>query len=140
MARTGPIILVDDDPDDEELLREVLHHLGVKNKMIHFDDCFTAFDYLKNTTDKPFIILSDLNLPRQSGIEFKRRIDHDPVLRSKSIPFIFFSTSIEKKEVDIAYKEMTVQGFFQKTNSLQELKTVIKLIMDYWHWCRHPNA
>jgi response regulator RpfG family c-di-GMP phosphodiesterase len=140
VAKAGPIILVDDDSDDEELLREVLDQLGIQNKLIHFDECTQAFDYLKNTPDNPFIIISDVNLPKQSGVEFKRQIDEDPILRSKSIPFVFFSTSTEKKAIDTAYKEMTVQGFFQKTNSFHEFKTVISLIMDYWKLCKHPNS
>src|SRR4051812_42408906 len=109
MSQSGPIILVDDDVEDEELIREVLHEMGIKNKLIHFDKCVTAFEYLKSTLDGPFIILSDINLPVQSGIEFKRQIDADPQLRAKSIPFVFLSTSIDKKAVDVAYKEMTVQ-------------------------------
>jgi FOG: CheY-like receiver len=140
MARTGPIVLVDDDPEDEELINEVLHQLGVKNKLVYFDDCFKAFDYLQKTTDRPLFILSDINLHKQNGIEFKRRIDRHPQLRAKSIPFIFYSTYVDRKSVEAAYKELTVQGFFQKTNTLQELKTLIKLLVDYWNLCKHPNA
>ena len=140
MAHNGPIILVDDDPEDEELLRDVLHKLNIPNKLVHFDVCSKAFDYLKQTTDIPLIIISDINLPRQSGLEFKKQIDADPLLRSKSIPFVFLSTSIDEKTVNVAYKEMTVQGFFQKPITFNEFTTVIKLITDYWQLCRHPNS
>ena len=140
MAHTGPIILVDDDPEDEELLREVLHDLGVPNKLVHFNVCSKAFDYLSTTTENPFLIISDVNLPKQSGIEFKRQIDEDPFLRSKSIPFVFLSTSIDQNSVNTAYKEMTVQGFFQKPISFSELTNMIKLLIDYWQLCRHPNS
>jgi response regulator RpfG family c-di-GMP phosphodiesterase len=140
MAKAGPIVLIDDDPEEEELIREVLHQLSIKNKLIHFNDCNIAFDYLKNTADRPLIIISDVNLPKKTGIEFKRQIDEDSQLRSKSIPFVFFSTSIDKNSVDTIYKELSVQGYFQKTNSIRDLKTVIKLILDYWMLCRHPNS
>jgi two-component SAPR family response regulator len=140
MAISGPIILVDDDPDDEELLRDVLQELNVQNRLLYFDDCLKAFDFLKITSEKPLIILSDINLHRQSGIDFKRQIDTDPVLRAKSIPFVFFSTSTDKRTVDAAFKELTVQGFFEKPSSLQGLTRVIKVIIDYWHLCRHPNV
>lgn len=140
MSRKGPIILVDDDNEDEELFREVLHKLGIQNKLINFDVCSKAFDYLKNTSDNPFLIISDINLPKQNGIEFKRQIDEDPYLRSKSIPFVFLSTSIDEKTVNVAYKEMTVQGFFQKPVSFTEFTTLVKLLMDYWMLCRHPNS
>jgi two-component SAPR family response regulator len=140
MTIAEPIILVDDDDEDEELLKDALDELGIENKLIRFENCITAFDYLKRTTEIPFIIISDVNLPRLNGIEFKRQIDEDPLLRSKSIPFVFFSTSTDKKAVDTAYKEMTVQGFFQKPISFQDLKRIIKLIFDYWRECKHPNA
>jgi response regulator RpfG family c-di-GMP phosphodiesterase len=140
MAKFGPIILVDDDTDDTELVSNALTEIGIRNKIIHFDNCDNAFQFLKTTTESPFIILSDVNLPARNGIEFKRRIDEDSQLRSKSIPFVFFSTSVDKKSVDTAYKELTVQGFFQKSNSYQDLKNVMKLIMDYWSVCRHPNS
>lgn len=140
MARSGPIVLIDDDPEDEELINEVLHQLAIRNKLVYFEDCFKAFDYLQHTTDRPLLILCDISLHKQSGIEFKRKIDQHPQLREKSIPFIFFTTHADKKTVDQAYKELTVQGFFQKTNSLQELRTVIKLMVDYWNLCKHPNA
>jgi len=140
MAVKGPIILVEDDHDDKDLFMEVLRDLSIENKLIYFDDCIKAFDYLKSTTVNPFIIICDVNMPRQNGIEFKRQIDQDPYLRSKSIPFVFFSTSTDKKSVDTAYKEMTVQGFFHKTNSFDEMKRVIKLMMDYWKACKHPNS
>jgi response regulator RpfG family c-di-GMP phosphodiesterase len=140
MAVKGPIILIEDDSEDEELFREVLKDLAITNNLIYFDNCIKAFAYLKSTTDNPFIIISDINLPKQNGIEFKRQVDEDPQLRSKSIPFIFLSTSTDKNSVDTAYKEMTVQGFFQKPSSFDELKRIIKLMFDYWQTCKHPNS
>lgn len=140
MAGKGPIILVDDDREDEELFREVLRDLDIPNELVYFNTSSKAFEYLKNTPDNPLIIISDINLPLQSGIEFKRQIEEHPQLRSKSIPFIFFSTSTDKRVVDLAYKEMTVQGFFKKSTSYEDLKRVIKLMIDYWQTCKHPNS
>jgi CheY-like chemotaxis protein len=140
LAQTGPIIIVEDDFDDQEMIQEILEQLNVNNKIIFFNKAPEAFHFLKRTPEQPFIILSDVNLPEQNGVEFKRQVDEDPQLRAKSIPFVFFSTSINKKAVDTAYKEMTVQGFFQKASNYDELKSVLKLIMEYWSRCRHPNS
>lgn len=140
MALSGPIVIVEDDHDDQEIIQEALLELGVTNKMIFFDQCNKAFLYLKKTEDPIFIILSDVNLPAQNGVEFKRQIDSDPQLRAKSIPFVFFSTSVDKKAVDTAYKEMTVQGFFKKQESYKDLKQVLQVIMEYWKLCYHPNS
>ena len=113
MAKSGPIILVDDDAEDEEIFREILRELGVQNRLIHFNVCSDAFEYLKRTSDSPFLIISDVNLPGQNGVEFKRQLDEDPYLRAKSIPFVFLSTSTDEKAVNTAYKEMTVQGLIR---------------------------
>jgi len=140
MAQSGPIIIVEDDQDDQEIIQEIIRDHGVQNEILFFDRSAPAFQYLKTTTQQPFIILSDVNLPKQTGVEFKRQIDEDPQLRAKSIPFIFFSTSVEKNAVDTAYKELTVQGFFKKENSYGALKEVISVILQYWKICRHPNS
>jgi CheY-like chemotaxis protein len=139
MAHSGPIILVDDDRDEADILRDALQQLGVQNILRWFDNPHDAWTYLKTTTESPFLLFSDVNMPMQSGIEFKRRIDEDPQLRAKSIPFVFFSTATPKKAVDAAYKEMTVQGFFAKPASFQELCKTLHTIIDYWTRCHHPN-
>ena len=138
--QSGPIILVDDDTDDKEMLLEILKELQVPNPVIWFPNCDDALGYLRETTEQPFVIFCDLNLPGLSGIEFKREIDEDKALRKKSIPFVFSSTTVDQKTVNEAYTQMTVQGFFQKPNSFIELKEQTKLIIDYWEHCRHPNS
>jgi CheY-like chemotaxis protein len=138
--KSGPIIVVEDDIDDKEVLEGILKDLHINNKLIWFTRCNDAFKFLKATSERPFLILSDVNIPIENGIEFKRRIDNDPVLRQKSIPFIFYSTSVNKKTVTEAYSELTVQGFFQKGNSYEEIKADIKLIVEYWKICKHPNS
>ena len=140
MSKSGPIILIEDDVDDENIFKEVLKELGIANSLIWFTKTDEALHYLKATSEQPFIIFSDVNLPGQSGIEFKRNLDNDEELRKKSIPFVFYSTSVNQETVNEAYTKMTVQGFFQKGNSYEEIKTMIKQIIDYWQTCRHPNS
>ena len=138
--KSGPIIVIDNDIDDQEVFKDILESLEVPNKLISLHDCNTAFAYLKATAEQPFIIFCDVNLPGLSGTEFKRQIDKDPQLRKKSIPFIFYSTSVNQKTVNEAYTQMTVQGFFQKKNSIREIKNAIQLIIGYWQECNHPNT
>ncbi len=140
MAKAGPIVLIEDDSDDREVFQEILKELNVTNKIICFSKCDEAFHYLETTTDQPFLIFSDVNLPMQNGIEFKRQLDSNEQLRKKSIPFIFYSTSVAQKLVNEAFTKMTVQGFFQKANSYEEIKANIRLILDYWSVCKHPNV
>src|SRR5687767_15325981 len=140
MSKLGPIVIVEDDLDDQEMIQEAIEGLGIKNKLVFFDRALKAFDFLKSIREQPFLILSDVNLPIQNGIEFKRQIDEDNDLRHKSIPFVFYSTAVDKNSVNTAYQELTVQGFFKKKNTYDELKSDLKLIVDYWKTCKHPNS
>src|SRR5690606_32078869 len=140
MAKSGPIIVLEDDLDDQSILEEAIRESGTSNEILFFINGPSAFDFLKSTETQPFLILSDVNMPMQTGIQFKKKIDQDTQLRKKSIPFIFFSTSADSDSVTKAYHEMTVQGFFRKSNSYGEVKNTIKLIMDYWRHCQHPNS
>jgi CheY-like chemotaxis protein len=79
-------------------------------------------------------------MPGINGLEFKRQIDADPVLRKKSIPFIFYSTAALQKDVNEAYTELTIQGFFIKGNDYNKTKALIRTIIDYWKNCIHPNT
>src|SRR5258708_33408023 len=110
MPKSGPIIIIEDDPDDEGILEEVIKELNITTKLIYFTNGTEAFDFLKVTSDQAFIIFCDVNLPEQNGIEFKRQIDEDKELRNKSIPFVFYSTSVNQSFVNEAYTQMTVQG------------------------------
>lgn len=139
MPKDGPIIIIEDDLDDRFTLQEALVEANVSNELVFFDNGPEAFEYLKTATQQPFIILCDVNLPRQNGIEFKRELDSDPYLRAMAIPFIFYTTFVSQYAVNEAYKNMTVQGFFQKNNTHKELKDVIRIIIDYWRICRQPQ-
>lgn len=137
---SGPIVVIEDDVDDKEMLEEVLKELNIPNKIVWFTRCTEAFLFLKAQTVQPFVILSDVNLPGQSGREFKKQIDNDEELKKRSIPFVFFTTAANKNYVNEAYLELTVQGYFQKANSFQETRNIIRAIMEYWKYCKHPNA
>ena len=140
MARSGPIIIIDDDIDDQEMLEEVIKDLKITNELIYFKMGEEAFKFLKETPKQPFLIFCDVNLLGQSGIEFKRQLDEDKQLRKKSIPFVFYSTSVDQADVNEAYTQMTVQGYFKKATSYDAMKKTIALIINYWEHCKHPNV
>lgn len=137
--KNGPIILVEDDVDDQEFIVDALQMLGIKNKIKLFDNGQKALDYLKNVEEQPFIIISDVNLPIMNGLQLKSAIQQNDFLRNKSIPFIFLSTSGDSKAVYEAF-QLNVQGFFVKENSYDGMKDQLKEIIDYWNNCRHPNS
>jgi len=138
MAVKGPIILIDDDEDDQFLIKNVMEELQITNELIIFENGLEALKYLESTTDQPFLIFCDVNMPVMNGLELRVRIDQNEYLKKKSIPFVFVSTSGGSEIVRLAY-DATIQGFFKKESSFSEYKRQIKLILDYWECCLHPN-
>jgi len=137
---TGPIILVEDDEDDIEIFKEVLRELDFPNQLISFRRPDNAYHFLDKNNEQPFIIISDVNLPGMSGLEFKNKLDANENLRKKSIPFIFYSTSAEKKYITTAYINLTVQGYFRKADNIRAIKNQLTIILEYWKICQHPNS
>src|SRR5687768_15679000 len=110
MNKTGPIIVIEDDLDDQLILKEAFNELAYENQIIFFNDGEQALSYLVDTNIKPFIIFSDINMPRLNGIDLRKKIHENEDLRMKSIPYLFFTTSAEQKHVIDAYSK-SVQGF-----------------------------
>lgn len=137
---SGPIILIEDDADDKDIVLEALKELGNTQEVKWFDNCADAWLYLKSTDEQAFVIICDVNLPKQTGMEFKLKVDEDPELRKKSIPFVLYSTSVDQYTVNEAYTKLTVQGFFKKENTFSEVKETLRVILDYWERCKHPNS
>lgn len=137
MPRSGPIIIVEDDSDDSELLKDVFEELKVPNILRFFNSCLLAMDYLLTTLEKPFLIISDINLPAMSGLDFLKKIHENEHLKKKSIPFIFLSTTSNNEIIQQAYR-MPVHGFFVKPTSVEEQKQMVKMIVDYWKISKIP--
>jgi two-component SAPR family response regulator len=138
MNKTGPIIIIEDDLDDQETLTDVFKTLNYSNEIIFFSDGEKALDYLVNTEIEPFIIFSDINMPRLNGVELREKVHNNEDLRIKSIPYLFFTTSAEQKYVIDAYSK-SIQGFFVKPSSYEALKKTIRTIVEYWQECVSPN-
>jgi CheY-like chemotaxis protein len=138
MNKSGPIIIIEDDIDDQDILGEIFKELNYKNELIFFADSIKALAYLTETDIEPFLVLSDINMPKLNGLELREKIHNNEDLRLKSIPYLFFSTSAEQRHVIDAYSR-SIQGFFVKPNSYEKLKTIIVKIVEYWQECESPN-
>lgn len=136
--KNGPVIVIEDDEDDQDFLTEIFKKLSYPNEVLFFDDGEEALDHISRTTDPPFLILSDVNLPKLNGFALRERLKTDSRLSNKCIPYLFFSTALNQKSVIDAYSQ-SVQGFFVKQNSLAELEKTISAIMEYWRRCAAPN-
>ncbi|GEO12089.1 response regulator [Segetibacter aerophilus] len=138
MNKSGPIIIIEDDMDDQELLGDVFKELNYKHEVIFFGDGEKALEYLINSEVQPFLVLSDINMPKLNGVELREKVFNNEELRMKSIPYLFFTTIAEQKEVVDAYSR-SIQGFFVKPNSYEKLKKMIVRIVEYWQECHSPN-
>ncbi len=139
VVNKGPIILIDDDEEDKELFKEVLKALEVTHELLWCENGSEAWDLLSSLETPPFLILSDINMPKINGMELLKKIHENEEMRKKSIPFVFFSTTAKKKEVEAAYL-MTVQGFFIKESNFEALKKSVRILVDYWTACIHPTS
>jgi len=138
LNHNGPIIIIEDDEDDQEILKIVFQKLEYQNKLLFFSDGQKALDFIYAGSIVPFLILSDINLPKLTGFELREKLKTDASLALRCIPYLFFSTALNQKTVIDAYS-LSVQGFFVKQSSMAELEKTITVIMEYWKRCAAPN-
>ena len=138
MNKGGDIIIIEDDLDDQLLIEQAFQELGYPNKRIYFADGLEALTYLNGQTPLPFIILSDINLPRLDGLQLRRRLKENASLNLKCIPYLYFTTALSQDVVIEAYSA-SAQGFFVKPSDFNEIKQTLKSIIEYWKRCASPN-
>jgi len=138
MNKTGPIIIIEDDMDDQNILKTVFEDLAVANKIVFFENGNDAYEYLIETKDQPFIILSDIDMHKLNGFELKEKVRNNEQLSLKCIPYIFFTTAAEQEMVIDAYSK-SIQGFFVKPPDYDKMRRVIYSIIEYWKECHPPN-
>jgi len=138
MNQDGPIIIIEDDPDDQQMLRDIFAELQVSNELVLLDTGKEALTYLENPTVRPFVIISDINIPKMSGMEVRAAIDKHEEDRIRCVPYVFLSTAASHSTICDAYA-LSVQGFFVKPNSFKEMKETIMCILLYWRTGKTPN-
>lgn len=139
MSLSGPIISIEDDEDDQYLIAKALQALNLSNQLLFFPDGQAALDYLMTTTEQPFLILCDINMPRMNGIELRRLINSNDHLRRKSIPFVYLTTASNPEVIKSAYDAM-VQGYYKKAVDFDAFQEQMRSIIVYWQNCLHPNS
>jgi len=138
MNKNGTIVIIEDDPDDQFLLEEVFKELAYTNERKYFLDGLSALEYLHATPDRPFIIISDINLPKLNGLELRQKVQTDAELNLKCTPYVYFTTAINQRAVIDAYST-SAQGFFVKPSGFEETRNTIKVMIEYWKMCAAPN-
>lgn len=103
------ILLVEDNPDDEELTVRALRKNKISSEIVIAHDGVEALDYLlgtgahsgRDTRHQPQVVLLDLKLPRLDGIDVLKRMRADE--RTRYVPVVVLTSSREQEDVIAAY-------------------------------------
>lgn len=125
------ILIIEDDEDDRDILKEIFRDLGYKNNIIFFSDSTEALEYIRKPEIEPFIIISDINMPKLGGFELRNIILEEEVLGDRDIPYIFISNAQDEYSIKRANK-LSIQGYIDKGNDYNKYKEKIKNLVDYW--------
>ncbi|MCS3802295.1 response regulator [Niastella sp. OAS944] len=134
---TGSVWIIDSDIDDQEMVREVWKELHLPNELAFFETAEEAMGHLANIPTAPFIIISELRLPKTNGFELREKMlaTHSP--KFKSVPFIIWTSHASEEYIIRAY-DLSVHGFFIKDPRFEELKVTFLNIINYWLRCKIP--
>ena len=131
------VLLVEDDPGDQELTRRALGERGGEIDLRVVSDGEEALEYLKHVPGDdeesdcppPDLILLDLNMPKFDGREILKYVRRQPDL--KLIPVVVLTTSRNERDVRECY-ELGCNTFVSKPDSVEEFMDSIGLIGMYW--------
>lgn len=125
-----PILLIDDDRVDVMTTKRALKEIHVTNPVYTAGNGEEAIELLRDgKTEKPGVILLDLNMPRMNGIEFLRVIKNDDSL--KRIPVVVLTTSKEEED-KVETFSLGVAGYMIKPVDYIKFVEVIRTINLYW--------
>lgn len=130
MIHRKPILLVDDDRVDVMTTKRALKDINVTNPVYTAGNGEEAIELLRDgKTEKPGVILLDLNMPRMNGIEFLKVIKNDDTL--KRIPVVVLTTSKEEEDKVESFS-LGVAGYMIKPVDYIKFVEVIRAINMYW--------
>ena len=128
MNRDGPVIIINNDLNNQKLLLEVFNKLEYTNEVVFFNYVDKALDYLEKSKKNPFLILLEINQHLTESLPFKIQLQRNAALQT--IPHIFFSRNYDKKIVAQAYS-LNNQGFFIMKN-VDDMVDLITVVIEYW--------
>lgn len=109
MKKEGVILIAEDDEGHFELIKRSLQRAGVCNQILRFADGQETLDFLfvrgdgpKRETDREYLLLLDIRMPKIDGIEVLEKVKQDPEL--KKIPVIMLTTTDDPRTVERCHK------------------------------------
>ncbi|MFZ0821520.1 MAG: response regulator [Candidatus Acidiferrales bacterium] len=131
------ILLVEDNPDDEELTLRALKKNKVSNKIIVARDGVETLDYLfcagpfsgRDSSDLPGVVLLDLKLPKVDGLEVLRTLRADQ--RTRLIPAVILTSSIEEQDRMNGYG-LGANSYVRKPVDFTQFSEAVRQLGLYW--------
>lgn len=131
------ILLVEDDPNDAELVRRALKRAGATASIMHVQDGAEALDYLhgrgayagRSGHAQPKLVLLDLKLPKLTGLEVLREVRAHPELKRQVV--VMLTSSREERDLHEAY-QCGVNSYVVKAVNFEELMDSLSRLAHYW--------
>lgn len=123
------ILLVEDDPNDEQLILRALEKMGLAKETHVARDGREALDFLLASRAPPRLILLDLKLPRLGGLEVLQALRVDN--RTRLTPVVVFTSSIEQTDVLTSY-DLGANSYICKPVDFKEFNDTLKVMIEYW--------
>jgi CheY-like chemotaxis protein len=137
VAQKSILLLVEDNPDDEELTLLAFEQNSSAHDVVVARDGIEALDYLfgtgsytgRDTSTMPALILLDLQLPRINGLEVLQRLRADP--RTKLVPIVILTTSNEQQDLINSYS-LGCNSYIRKPVDYTQFVTAVQQLGMYW--------
>ena len=134
------VLLVEENPDDEELTLRGLKHANFKNPIDVVRDGQEALDYLFGTEDQPakplpVVVLLDLNLPRVGGLEVLKRIRAEK--RTHLVPVVILTSSNEDHDLVSGY-DLGANSYVRKPVQFEKFAAAMAQLGVYWLMLNEP--
>lgn len=133
------ILLVEDNPDDEELVTLSLMNAGIRNPLHVARDGAQAIEYLFSSEISsetlPAVVLLDLNLPKIDGLEVLRRIRADG--RTALLPVVILTSSDADEDIVASYR-LGASSYVRKPIEFSEFAAAVRQLGLYWLLLNEP--
>lgn len=134
---TNPILLVEDNPDDEALTLRAFRKNNVTNDVVVARDGAEALDYLfgtgaytnRDVTLMPQVVILDLKLPKIDGLEVLRRMRSAP--QTKLVPVVILTSSNEERDLLEGYG-LGANSYVRKPVDFVEFVDAVRQLGLYW--------
>lgn len=138
MMVNRPILLVEDNPDDEELALRALRKNNIGNEVLVAHDGVEALEYLFGDGVPPLlpaVVLLDLKLPKVDGIEVLRRLRAAP--QTRLTPVVVLTSSKEETDLIASY-QLGANSYIRKPVDFIQFTEAVKQLGLYWLVLNEP--